>query len=132
MIIYVSKFRLSDLQYLLIIDDIVTTEKCNNVLVNPNHIKFASINYKMYSEDQLTVKMINELYRLGNQIENKKKTIILYDLFENREEHAVQLNNLHVCSQVILDQDLNVKILKEEDEEGNTTNKYAITEEQKS
>lgn len=43
----------------------------------------------MYSEDQLTVKMINELYRLENQIHDKKKTIILYDLFTNREDHAV-------------------------------------------
>ncbi len=38
----------------------------------------------MYSADQLTVKMINELYRLENQIEDKKKTIVLYDLFANR------------------------------------------------
>ena len=70
-----------------------------------------------YTIDQAQAKLLNELYRLQNKTDVKKKTIILYDLYTDRETNQLSLHNMHTCAKVILDNKIPVKAEKQEIQE---------------
>lgn len=65
---------------------------------------------RVRQEDSKQIKLLNEVMRLRSKISQVKWTIILYDLYVDRQRNKVELDNLNTIAQVLLKKDLKVDI----------------------
>ena len=65
---------------------------------------------RVRQEDSKQIKLLNEVMRLRSKISQVKWTILLYDLYVDRQRNKVELDNLNTIAQVLLKKDLKVDI----------------------